>query len=62
MSAIRAEPAIAVDYAPVYLRVDFALPATDTLITVMDNQVYVLAVFSAVHMQAAPWPIEVLRM
>jgi hypothetical protein len=60
VAAVGAQPAVIVNYAPVYLWIDFAFPTTDTLAAVVDNEVYVLAVFSTVHMKTAPGTVQVL--
>jgi hypothetical protein len=59
MAAVGAEPAVTVNYAPVNLRVDFTFPATDALAAIVDNQVDVLAVLSAMHMNSAPGSVQV---
>ena len=62
MAAVGTEPAVIVDYASVNFGIDFTFPATNALAAIVDNQVYILAVFPAVHMKAAPGLFEVLRM
>ena len=62
VTAVGTQPAVIVDYAPVYLRIDFAFPAAYSLVAIMDKQVNVFAVFSAVHVKPAPGPFQVFRM
>jgi len=59
MTAVGAEPAVIIDYTPVYLRIDFAFPAAYALVAIMDKQVYIFAVFSAVHVKPARGAIQV---
>jgi hypothetical protein len=62
VAAVGTKPAVIVDYAPVYFRIDFTFPTTYTLITVMNNQVYVLTIPATVHVDAAPRAVQVVGM
>jgi hypothetical protein len=60
VAAVGAKPAVIVNYAAVNFGIDFTFPATDGLTAIVDNQVDVFAVLSAMHVKAAPGFFQVL--